>query len=191
MKRRCVFLDRDGTLNKYKELICEKQDIILENKAADAIRLLNEYGYLCIVVTNQPGVAKNLCSLEEVWEINYYLEQLLKEKHAYLDDIFLCPHHPQTGFPEENKKYKVKCRCRKPDIGMIEDACEKYNIDIFNSYIIGDSTIDIKTGEKSNLKTILVKTGLKGDDRTFDVTPDFICDNLLEAAKLIIRKDIL
>lgn len=186
-KNKCIFLDRDGTINVYKCLLHKKDDLILEEKAAEAIKMINNSEYLCIVVSNQPVVARNICTLQDVWEINKKLEELLHRANgAYLDDIFICPHHPDKGYPEENKKYKIICDCRKPKIGMIKEAAEKHNIDLSKSYIIGDATIDIMTGINAGLKTILVKTGLGGTDNKYNVKPDYVAENLLEAIEYII-----
>lgn len=186
-KNKCIFLDRDGTINVYKCLLHKKDDLILEEKAAEAIKMINNSEYLCIVVSNQPVVARNICTLQDVWEINKKLEELLHRANgAYLDDIFICPHHPDKGYPEENKKYKIICDCRKPKIGMIKEAAEKHNIDLSKSYIIGDATIDIMTGINAGLKTILVKTGLGGTDNKYNVKPDYVAENLLEAVRFII-----
>lgn len=189
--KKCIFLDRDGTINVYKCLLHDKGDLVLEEKAAEAIKMINDSEYICIVVSNQPVVARNLCTLEEAWEINNKLEELLdKANGAYLDDIFMCPHHPDRGYPEENKEYKIVCDCRKPKIGMIKEAAKKHNIDLTKSYIIGDTTIDIMTGINAGLKTILVKTGLGGTDNKYDVRPDYVAENLLEAVKIIYKKGV-
>lgn len=189
MRKKCIFLDRDGTINVYKCLLHKKEDLELEKKSAEAIKMINNSEYLCIVVSNQPVVARNLCTLDKVWGINKRLEELLyKENGAYLDDIFICPHHPHKGYPEENIKYKIDCNCRKPKIGMIQDAAKKHNIDLSKSYIIGDTTIDIMAGLNGGLKTVLVKTGLAGEDKSFNVEADYVVDNLLEAVKLIIGR---
>ena len=190
-KNKCIFLDRDGTINVYKCLLHDKGDLVLEEKAAEAIKMINDSEYLCIVVSNQPVVARNLCTLDEAWEINNKLEELLdKANGAYLDDIFMCPHHPDRGYPEENKEYKIVCDCRKPKIGMIKEAAKKHNIDLTKSYIIGDTTIDIMTGINAGLKTILVKTGLGGTDNKYDVKADYVAENLLEAVKIIYKKGV-
>ncbi|TZE82186.1 D-glycero-alpha-D-manno-heptose-1,7-bisphosphate 7-phosphatase [Calorimonas adulescens] len=189
-RNKCIFLDRDGTINVYKGLISKPDDIELIDGAAEAIKLVNKSEYLCIVISNQPGVAKNLYSLEEAGQINEKLMKLLNEKGAYLDDIFICPHHPDKGYPEENSEFKIKCDCRKPDIGMIEMAQDKYNIDLSKSYIIGDSTVDIQTGINCNIKTVLVKTGLAGSDGTYRVCPDYVANNLYEAVNLILRGEL-
>lgn len=188
MKNKCIFLDRDGTIIVYKELLHKKEDVVLLEKAAEAIRLINDHGFLAIVVTNQPVVARNLCSLEEMWAINRRMEELLAAEDAYLDDIFACPHHPDRGFPGENKAYKIKCECRKPGIGMIKEAAKKHNIDLAKSYLIGDTTIDIMTGKNAGLKTVLVKTGLGGRDNSFQVEPDYLAENLKGAVEIIMSK---
>lgn len=188
MKNKCIFLDRDGTIIVYKELLHKKEDVVLLEKAAEAIRLINDHGFLAIVVTNQPVVARNLCSLEEMWAINRRMEELLAAEDAYLDDIFACPHHPDRGFPGENKAYKIKCECRKPGIGMIKEATNKYNIDLKKSYLIGDTTTDIMTGKNAGLKTILVQTGLGGQDGKYNVEADYKVPDLYKAVTKIILK---
>ena len=188
MKNKCIFLDRDGTINVYKNLLHKKEDFILLDNAAEAIQMINESDYLSIVVTNQPVVARNLCSFDYMWGINRKMEELLAKQGAYLDDIFVCPHHPDQGYPEENKEYKKKCNCRKPGIGLIEKAVMKHHIDLTKSYIIGDTTVDIKTGINAGLRTVLVKTGLKGEDGKFNVMPDFVSDDLKAAVEFVLTK---
>ena len=185
-KQRCVFLDRDGTINKYQGLIYKEEQLELEQGAAEAIRLLNEAGYLAIVVTNQPVVARGLCDIGEVERIHKKLQVLLGEQGAYLDDIVYCPHHPDKGYPEENPLYKISCKCRKPNTGMIDKMLEKYNIDSRKSYIVGDSSVDIQTGKNTGLKTILVVTGQAGQDGKYRVQADMQAKDLLEAVKVIL-----
>jgi histidinol-phosphate phosphatase family protein len=180
-------LDRDGTINVYKPLIKRAEDFELIDMAADAIKLINDSGYLCIVVSNQPNVAKNLCTFEDVLNVNNKMQELLFAKGAHLDDIFVCPHHPEKGYKGENTVYKIKCHCRKPDIGMLEEARKKYNIDLRESFIIGDSTVDIQTGKNYGIKTILVKTGLAGRDGKYMVTPDYIACNLYKAVNIVLQ----
>jgi histidinol-phosphate phosphatase family domain/HAD-superfamily hydrolase, subfamily IIIA len=189
-KQKCIFLDRDGTINKLKGLLYKIEDFELESNSAEAIKLINNSGFLCIMITNQPVIARNLCTIEELDSIHKKMETLLGEKGAYLDDIYYCPHHPDGGYDGENKEYKIKCHCRKPDIGMIDETVKKYNIDIENSYIIGDTTIDIKTGINTGLHTVLVKTGEAGNDGKFKYAiPEIVADNLYEAVKLILQKE--
>lgn len=188
-KQHCVFLDRDGTINKYQGLIYKEEQLELEQGAAEAIRLLNEAGYLAIVVTNQPVVARGLCDIGDVKQIHQKLQVLLGEQGAYLDDIVFCPHHPDKGYPEENPLYKIPCKCRKPDIGMIDKMLGKYNIDLGKSYMIGDSSVDIQTGKNAGLKTILVATGQSGQDGKFFVQADMQAKDLLDAVKVILNRN--
>lgn len=186
-KQKAVFIDRDGTINKYNGLIYKEEDLVLEENAAVAIRRINEAGYLAICVTNQPVVARGLCEIEDVENIHNKLETLLGNEGAYLDDIIFCPHHPDKGYPEENPLYKIKCSCRKPASGMIDKMVDTYNIDLQKSYMIGDSTVDIMTGVNAGLRTILVKTGQAGADGKYDVKADLEVESLLDAIDKIIE----
>lgn len=184
--QRCIFLDRDGTINQKRGLVYKPEDFILETGVIEAIKKINESGFLCIVVSNQPVIARNLCTVEELELIHKKMETLLGQQGAFLDDIFYCPHHPDKGYPEERPEYKIECRCRKPGIGMIEEAIRKYEIDVNNSYLIGDTTVDIMTGKNASMKTILVLTGDRGLDDKFDVRADMECETLEEAVDAII-----
>ena len=186
----CIFLDRDGTLNQYKGLITQDEDFILEKNAALAVKAINKSGYLAIVATNQPVVARGLCSIEDVRQIHRKLATLLGQEGSYLDDIFFCPHHPDNGYPEENPEYKIPCRCRKPGIGMIQEAAERYNIDLTSSWIIGDTTTDIQTGKNAGLRTALVLTGEGGKDHKFQVEPDLTCNDIFEAVTRILEDNL-
>lgn len=185
-KQKAVFIDRDGTINKFNGLIYKEEDFVLEQYAAVAIRRINEAGYLAICVTNQPVVARGLCEIEDVENIHNKLETLLGNEGAYLDDIIFCPHHPDKGYPEENPLYKIECNCRKPATGMIDRMVERYNIDLQDSYMIGDSTSDVMTGLNAGLRTVLVKTGQAGLDGKYDVKADLEVENLLDAVDKII-----
>lgn len=184
-EQKCIFLDRDGTVNKYKGLLYDMDEFELEADAAEAIKEINSSGYLCILITNQPVVARNLCTIEDIERIHKKMETLLGEQGAYLDDIVYCPHHPDHGYEGENKDYKIECNCRKPKIGMIENCVKKFNIDLSKSFIIGDTTIDIMTGINAGLKTILLRTGEAGNDKKFDVKADYAFNTLKEAVSAI------
>ena len=131
-------------------------------------------------------VARGLCDIEEVEKIHRKMQVLLGNQRAYLDDIVFCPHHPDKGYPEENPKYKIVCNCRKPATGMIEETALRYNIDLAESYMIGDSTADILAGQNAGVRTILVLTGQAGKDGKYDVKPDSIAEDLLDAVMQII-----
>ena len=186
-KQRCIFLDRDGTINVYKGLICEADDFVLESSAAEAIRLINRSSYLAAVASNQPVVARGLCEIEDVEEIHRKMKTLLGKEGAYLDWVEYCPHHPDKGYPEENPKYKIACECRKPETGMFLKAAAAMNIDLSQSWMIGDSTRDIQAASNAGMRSILVKTGQGGGDLSYAAKPDFVCDNILEAVKRVIN----
>jgi D,D-heptose 1,7-bisphosphate phosphatase len=186
-KQRAVFLDRDGTINRYNGLISSVEQLELEANVAEAIRCINSSGYLAICITNQPVVARGLCGIEDVEMIHRKLQSLLGNEGAYLDDIVFCPHHPDRGYPEENPIYKVKCNCRKPLTGMIDMMAERYNIDLSQSYMVGDSTTDIQTGINAGLHTVLVRTGQGGSDGKYNVKAEYEVDDLLDAVKNIFK----
>ena len=186
-EQRCIFLDRDGTINCHKGLISNPEKLELEPGAAEAIRLINASGYLAIVVTNQPVVARGMCQIEDVEEIHKKLVTLLGRGGAYLDDLVFCPHHPDKGYPEENPLYKMDCNCRKPKTGMIDVMVEKYHICRENSWMIGDTTMDIQTGKNAGLKTVLVKTGEAGKDGKYAVEADVEASNILEAIQTLLQ----
>ena len=127
-----------------------------------------------------------LCEIEDVERIHAKMETLLGKEGAHLDEIRFCPHHPDNGYQEENPLYKIPCHCRKPDIGMIEDCVEKYNIDLASSWMVGDTTIDIQTGKNAGTHTALVLTGDAGNDKKYNVQADMICRDVLEAVEHIV-----
>ncbi len=188
--QRAVFLDRDGTINRKNGLIYREDQFELEPSALEAIRKINDSGYLAIVITNQPVVARGLCSMEDVERIHQKLETLLGREGVYLDGIRFCPHHPDKGYPEENPAYKIPCHCRKPDIGMLEDCVRDYHIDLASSWFVGDSTVDLQTGKNAGTRTALVLTGDAGKDGKYEVTPDVTCRDLGQAVDFILKGSV-
>lgn len=187
--QRAIFLDRDGTINIKRGLISSPEQFELEPCAAEAIRKINRSSYLAIVITNQPSVARGLCGVKDIEEIHRKMQTLLGWEGVFLDAVRFCPHHPDRGYPEENPAYKIPCHCRKPDIGMLEDCAEQYHIDLSASWFVGDATVDIQTGKNAGTKTALVLTGDAGSDRRYDVKPDLICADVLEAVERILGKE--
>lgn len=155
-KQKAIFLDRDGTINKYVGFLRSIDDFELIDGVAEAIRKINEAGYLAIVVTNQPVVARGEVSFEELGEIHNKMETLLGEKGAYLDAIYFCPHHPHKGYLGERPELKIDCECRKPKPGMLLQAAEDLNIDLANSWMVGDGENDIEAGKAAGCKTVLL-----------------------------------
>lgn len=150
--RAAVFLDRDGVLNKEVDLLHKPEQFELIEGVAEAIRYINHKGLLAVVVTNQPVIARNLCSLEELEMIHAKMETLLGADHAYLNAVYFCPHHPDGGYPEERKEYKIVCPCRKPAPGMLLEAAKEWNIDLKASVMIGDRDSDVQAGLQAGCK---------------------------------------
>ena len=182
-KRSCVFLDRDGVINKDVGHLNHKADFLLLHGVEKFIKNLNESGYLVICVTNQPVIARGELTRSDLDEIHRYLEVLLGREGAYLDDIFYCPHHPDKGFPGEITELKIHCGCRKPAPGMLLEAINKYNIDVRKSWMIGDHNRDIEAGKAAGVKTVLLKDNHKSKD--FETLADHIVSTLDEAVEII------
>jgi len=155
-RQRAVFLDRDGTINKYVGFLREKESFELLDGVAEAIKIINEAGYLAIVVTNQPVLARGEVTFEELNGIHKKMETLLGLEGAFLDAVYFCPHHPDKGFAGEVKSLKIECECRKPKSGMLLKAAERFNIDLQESWMIGDSKSDISAGIAAGCKTALI-----------------------------------
>lgn len=174
-KQRAIFFDRDGTINKYVGFLRDIDDFTLEDGVAKAIRKINELGYLAIVVTNQPVIARGEVTFDELKQIHQKMQVLLGKEGAYLDGIYVCPHHPDSGFPGEIKELKIECDCRKPKPGMLLQAAKDFNIDLENSWMVGDSQNDILAGQNAGCHTCLVNnTANYGQNLTFKSVYDFI-----------------
>jgi histidinol-phosphate phosphatase family protein len=186
--QRAVFLDRDGTLIPDKDCLRRPEDLELLPGVAEAIHQLNHTGWRAIIVTNQPVVAKGWCTEAELQNIHNKLETLLGREHAFLDRIYFCPHHPDKGFAGERADLKIDCDCRKPKIGMIERAAAELNIDLNQSWLIGDTTTDLQTARNAGLKSILVRTGNAGKDGKHNARPDFVFDTLNPAINFIVNE---
>jgi D-glycero-D-manno-heptose 1,7-bisphosphate phosphatase len=154
--QKAVFLDRDGTINNYVGFLRNIEDFSLVDGVTEAIRRINESGYLAIVVTNQPVIARGEVSVSQLNEIHNKMETLLGQDGAYVDAIYYCPHHPHKGYAGEIPELKVDCDCRKPKPGMLRQAAEKFHIDLSQSWMIGDSESDIRTGQAAGCRTVLL-----------------------------------
>ena len=166
-KQKAVFLDRDGTINKFVGFLRDIEQFELLDGAAEAIRKINASGYLCIVVTNQPVIARGELSFGQLNEIHNKMEAELGLAGAYIDGLYFCPHHPQKGFEGEVPELKIDCDCRKPKPGMLLRAAEEFNIDLKKSYMVGDSESDIKAGLAAGCRSILV-SGEGADSKSSD-----------------------
>lgn len=156
-KQKAIFLDRDGTINKYVGFLWNIDDFELIEGVAEAIRRINESGYLVVVVTNQPVIARGEVSFEELEEIHNKMETLLGQQGAYIDGLYFCSHHPDSGYAGEIKELKIECDCRKPKPGMLLKAAEEFNIEISSSWMVGDGVNDVKAGKNAGCMTVLIK----------------------------------
>jgi D,D-heptose 1,7-bisphosphate phosphatase len=182
-----VFVDRDGVINDLKNyslnaenlnFLTKKEDIKFFDKTTEAIKILNENNIKVIIVTNQPQIARGLITEQEAMSINQEIVNRLKEQGAIIDAVYFCPHHPKGTV----EKYSVSCQCRKPLPGMLLQASRELNIDLRNSYMIGDRISDIKAGNLAGCKkTIGVKTGYACNDGFKDAIPDMIVSDFYEA----------
>ena len=155
-KQKAIFLDRDGTINKYVGFLREIEQFELLPNVSEVIKKINDSGYLAIVVTNQPVIARGEVTFEQLDQIHNKMETLLGKDGAYLDGIYFCPHHPHKGFEGEIPELKVECECRKPKPGMLLEAAKDFNIDLSQSWMIGDSDNDILAGENAGCSTARV-----------------------------------
>jgi len=178
LMRRAVFLDRDGTLNVEKEYLYRIVDFEFIPGAVEAVQLLNEAGFLVVVVTNQSGVARGYYTEEDVESLHRYVAAELQKSGARVDAWLYCPHHP-----DGRGSYSLPCSCRKPLPGMLKEAARRYDIDLAASVMIGDKQADISAGQAAGCSTILVRTGYGADEECHvsENTPVF--DDLRAAVK--------
>lgn len=171
-----VFLDRDGVLSEEKSYICTLDDFAIFPYTKECIRKIKEKGYLAIVVTNQSGVARGFFSEETLQEMNSYLT-----KEIGVDAVCYCPHHPQGKI----EAYRQECDCRKPKTGMIEKACQDFQINMKKSYMVGDRASDILLGQKAGLTTILLESGYGTKRLEQEVTPDYVLKDLRDVVDIL------
>lgn len=188
-KQKCIFLDRDGTINEYIRFLSNKEDFKLITGSAKAIQKINNSEYLCVVITNQPIIARGDSTVENLNDIHKKMDTLLGNEGAYIDGLYYCPHHPDKGFEGEVPELKIDCECRKPKTGMLIQAAKDFNIDLTESILIGDTTLDIQCAKNAGIKSILVLTGEGGLDGKFDASPDYIAKDLLEAVDIVLERE--
>ena len=188
-KRKAVFLDRDGVITEEPPHYAHRRDqLALVPGAAEAIRLLNDHGFLVVVVTNQAGIARGFYEERDMYVFNGAMEEELnKEKGAHIDAIYWCSHHPEAV----HEKYRIACDCRKPNAGMIVRASKELSIDPERSFMIGDKWSDIEAGKKAGCKTIMVYTG--HGENEFAVrenrSADYHMTDLLAAVHIILDQE--
>lgn len=186
--QKAIFLDRDGTINKYVGFLCTPSQFELIDGVAEAIRLINDSGYLAVVITNQPVIARGEITASQLEIIHNKMETMLGDTGAYIDAIYYCPHHPDKGFEGEILSLKFDCDCRKPKPGLLLQAAKDFNIDLSHSWIVGDSECDILAGINAGCRTVYITTGENGSDNAcIDFGQDKTGNSLLNAVRLILN----
>jgi D,D-heptose 1,7-bisphosphate phosphatase len=162
---RAIFLDRDGTINVDKEYVYKIEDLEFIDSAIEGLQRMQTLGYGLIIVANQSGIARGKYTEEDYFAFSKEMQKRLRKKGVIITAEYFCPHHPK-GIIE---KYSIDCDCRKPKIGMLEQAAEDFNLDLKKCWMIGDSFSDILTGRNAGCKTIQVTTGKEknSDKNTF------------------------
>lgn len=179
--KKIIFLDRDGTINVEKSYLHKWEDFEFEKNAIEGLIALKKLGYEFIIVTNQSGIGRGYYTEDDLNLLNNKMVEKLSEYGIDILECYYCPHHEEKGIG----KYKVKCNCRKPNPGMLLKGIEKYNIDLNNSYMVGDKLSDLKAGEKVGIKSILVKTGY-GINIVDECKESYdIAEDLLDVANII------
>lgn len=176
-RQKAIFLDRDGTINKHVGFLRNADEFELADGAAEAIRLINSSGYLAVVVTNQPVVARGEVTVDELRTIHNRMETELGEQGAYIDALYYCPHHPHKGYPGEVPELKRECDCRKPKPGMLFAASADFNIDLSASWMIGDGENDVGAGKAAGCGTVKIGENCGAD---------YAAPNLLSAVQIIL-----
>ncbi len=189
-----IFLDRDGTINQEVNFLSSPKELVLIPGSAEAIHEANQLGFKVFVVTNQSGIARGLLIKNELEDIHIELSRQLREYHAQIDAIYYCPHHPVEG----DSPLTTQCNCRKPNIGMIEQAVKEFSIDRKRSFVIGDRMVDMQLGNNAGIPSILVLTGYGKEEltlcRTANIQIHYIASDLYNAVqhiKLVISKEQL
>lgn len=177
MKQKAIFLDRDGTLIEEVNFLSTIEETKLFPFTIEALKLLRDARFLFFITTNQSGIARGYFDASAVNAIHAKIQNELKANGLRIESFHFCSHFPDAG-----------CKCRKPNTGMLEQALENFDIDLSESWMVGDKMLDIEMGFNAGTKTALVKTGY-GEKHQNDLTrkPDIITENLLEFAKFVIR----
>lgn len=172
--QKAIFLDRDGTINRYVGFLRKEEEFELLPGVTEAIAKINNSGYLAVVITNQPVIARGEVTASQLQNIHNKMETLLGYEGVYVDAIYYCPHHPHKGYAGEIPELKFDCDCRKPKPGMLIKAAEEYNIDLANSWMIGDGENDVLAGTAAGCKTALVGNEDFGQTMTVSSVAEFV-----------------
>lgn len=189
MKRRAIFLDRDGTINKDVGYPDSFELIEIFSYSFTAIKKINDSGLLAVIVTNQSGVGRGLIDIENLLEIHLKFKASFAQHDAYFDGIYYCPHYLSSSHPQ----YNVDCTCRKPLPGMALQAAADLNIDLEHSYMVGDKAEDILFGLNIKSQPILVLTGFGKEAllklKENGVASSYVATNLMDAVDWILKRE--
>lgn len=182
---KAIFLDRDGTLIEENGYICELPQSAIYPFTAEAIRRMRDAGFLVFGITNQSAIARGICTKAQVEKIHRDITGILRKEGAVMEHFYYSPYHPEFN----REQYEEKSHWRKPEPGMLRQAAADYNIDLTQSYMIGDSPVDIEAGKNAGCRTVLVLTG-KGKEsleilNERNIQPDIITENILTAIEII------
>lgn len=180
MCKPAIFLDRDGVLCVEKSYVTKVEDLEIFPYARESVTILHELGYYAIVITNQSAVARGMLLEKDLLMMNEKLKCELD-----VDEVYYCPHYPNG----KNPFYSKVCDCRKPKIGLIQKACSEYQIDLENSYMVGDRSSDILLGMNVGIKTVLVQSGYGTQNLEEKVSPDLIFEGLRDFAEYLLEKE--
>ena len=180
MQKRAVFLDRDGTINVEKNYLHKIEDWEWTPRAIEAIKLINEAGYLAIVVSNQAGIARGYYTEKDVELLHRQVDAMLAVHGAHIDAYYYCPHHTDVGEIRD-------CVCRKPKPGMLTQAQQDWNIDLESSFMIGDKLIDAEAAMRVGVAPIVVMTGYGKAESQAASEQIKLSENLLEAVSAILN----
>ncbi|PYS74486.1 MAG: D,D-heptose 1,7-bisphosphate phosphatase [Acidobacteria bacterium] len=191
MKRPAVFIDRDGTISEEVGYVNHPSRYRVFPYSADAIKLLNDNNWLAIVITNQAGVARGYFSEDVITRVHERLNQELVQQQARLDAIYYCAHHPTVGEPP----YRHDCDCRKPKPGLIKLATADFEVDLANSWMVGDRYSDVEMARNAGLHSAFVLSGYGRGEWEYQsagwkLRPDLVCENLLEAVQSILQRQM-
>ena len=185
MMNRAVFIDKDGTLIKDVSHNVDTNLVEFESSAFEALKLMQEHGYLLVVITNQPGIAFEYFTERELEKVHDYLRRTLKQKDISLNGFYYCPHHVSAKLA----KYAIPCECRKPAPGLLFKAAADMNIDLAGSWMIGDILNDMEAGNRAGCKTILINNGNETEWELNKLRePHFVATNLLQAAQMVVEE---
>lgn len=189
--RPAVFLDRDGTINEQMGYINHISRFVLLPGVGQAIRQLNTMGLAVVVATNQSGLARGYFPEPLLDAVHKHMQTLLAAEGAYVDAIYVCPHHPEA----KKAQYRQRCTCRKPRTGLLTQAARELGLDLFRSFMVGDRWSDLRCGAAAGTATVLVRTGYGLGEELYIgpqevLQPDYVADDLVAAANWIAAQKV-